>query len=257
MFNKKLNFHKREIKEIKNELTELYKKLCHIFFNKISTDEAIYRLEKTMTKFSNWNRLYENMDENFKRKISYKFKNDLNTINKLSQIIKSKIEKKGKRIKTNYISMGTNNINIPDSRNEQDIRRKKITNKILKLKDPEGIVGNFHQEMEIHRSVINTIRKVYARILDPISGRLDPPTKKAIQVWKFTMNVQYPGENLTFNVPIEMRGSRLKGHIQDGDQVQIYGKWKWSSGDIIEVMNVYNKTTRRKVKVTGSAVKIY
>ena len=85
MFDNKYKFHKRAIKEIKDDLIALHGRLGNIFFNKISIDEAEYELENATAKLTGWSRQFGNLDDSFKRRISKKFKKDLDTINNYLQ----------------------------------------------------------------------------------------------------------------------------------------------------------------------------
>jgi hypothetical protein len=54
------------------------------------------------------------------------------------------------------------------------------------------------------------------------------------------------------SVPVEMRGLHLKGHINDGEWIEVPGNWK--SGKLLEPRRVRNLTTGSWVEVGGSGL---
>ncbi len=276
MFGGRMRFFRKEMRKTTEALSELDTRLHNILFNKISITDAIRTLEKIESDYHVWRDKIGQESEYERARIVYKNERALKDIDKLFSRIRKYIAKKNNGVVT---SIKPDREKSASQANQQDKKEKTLVGSHVSsadsdeisdddypkgvpsgevaLNNPEGIVANFRQETEVRRSIFNTIRKVHTRLLDPISGRLDPPTKKILFVWRFNLELKDHNRKLTFSVPIEMRGGRLKGNLTDGDYIRVDGKWKWSSGQTIEVTSVYNKNRSTAVKVAGSGVTTY
>lgn len=254
-FNQVFKLMERKLSRINLELTRLNKRYGNLIFNRLTIDDAKYFLDSCRSDYIAWQKSLENLDIKIKTMIFSKCKAKIFNVEKLFQTIDYKTNKLDKisRIKTNqkdkYLSPNT-------LKEDQPIVCRDF-NGTIKLRNPEGIVESFRQETEQKRSIINTARKIHSRLLDPIFGRLDPPTKKITMVYKFNLIFFYSDKNLTISIPIKMRGQRLKGDIANGDEVALTGIWKWNAGETIEIREIVNKSINKKVKVVGKSVLVY
>ncbi|MCP6757168.1 MAG: zinc ribbon domain-containing protein [Fischerella sp. CENA71] len=99
------------------------------------------------------------------------------------------------------------------------------------LIDPEGEVHVFSAQTEQGGIAIQGGNQV---------------TQGQTQVWRFRLYVFDKSGNLTYQIPVEMRGARFIGSIHDGDIVKVPGKWR--QGQICKPRKVVNITIGSLVK---------
>ena len=72
---------------------------------------------------------------------------------------------------------------------------------------------------------------------------------KIVNVWSFRIERFDEAGNRLPPIQIEMRGSRFTGSIDEGDKVEIQGKWQ--EGKVMQVKEVTNLTTGVTIKAKG------
>lgn len=77
-------------------------------------------------------------------------------------------------------------------------------------------------------------------------------SQKTWTVWSFRVESFDKAGNRLQPVPVEMRGRAFQGMLNEGDQIRIATSWK--AGQTVRVKEVYNVTTRSKVKAKGIGV---
>jgi hypothetical protein len=68
-------------------------------------------------------------------------------------------------------------------------------------------------------------------------------------VWTFRLESHDQGSNLVQRIPVEMRGLSMEGSINDGDEVEIPGRWQ--PGQTVQPSEAYNVTTHSTVRSKG------
>jgi hypothetical protein len=80
------------------------------------------------------------------------------------------------------------------------------------------------------------------------STKSEPYGNSTLQIWTFRiLRFDEKLGNPLPKIPIEMKGSRFDGFINDEDTVRVKGKWK--EGEILKVNELFNVTNNIPVKV--------
>ncbi len=89
--------------------------------------------------------------------------------------------------------------------------------------------------------------KVHGFMIKSERDRIGPSNDPSHALWTFTL-LRFNDElgNPLPRIPIEMRGKRFEGFINDEDTVIVKGKWE--AGKVLKVNELYNKTNNIWVK---------
>jgi hypothetical protein len=89
--------------------------------------------------------------------------------------------------------------------------------------------------------ITGTIRGFREREEEDRRYRPDPLMPKRLSIWTFVVDRYDEAGNRLTPVPVEMRGHKFNGVVDEGDTVEIDAKWK--EGQTLLVKTLRNKTT--------------
>jgi hypothetical protein len=116
---------------------------------------------------------------------------------------------------------------------------------VIRVKEVKNKTTNTKVKVK-KRHMIEGVARAVARHAEPSKSYLMAGGTKSGVTMFFRIEVTDKEGNIVEVVPVEMRGTEIRGRIVDGDTVQVKDKRK---DGVIRTKEVINKTTNSKIKV--------
>lgn len=251
--------YQQDLRNIRDELGEIYSQLGHRVFNKLSKDEGVALYYKAEKQYLVWHEKLRTEDWRIQSKVLKKYRRDLEKTEILIEKIRLRLRKKG--VSLSVMSQGVSD-SAPPVESQQHVAQQESMAETFpvilepeepqqstrrppdKASDPVGYIRGLQVREEMKRTVDGILRMV--SFTPNVRGFAN---HKIRHVWSFSLDVCDKDGYLWYSVPVIIRGNKVKGGFAEGDLVKVYGQYE--AGQVLETNRLYNETTRTQVRVSN------